>query len=215
MGLFNLFRRRPKPIPKQPHKRRRGPQKTRRRKPSSIHGQIKTLKTELSAMNDTLRKHSEQLTQHDSLLTDHTSSLEGLEDKLNSTPPTPIISKLAQPMQVSVPLTHAPDSSSAALDVALLSQQEKRILKVFTQNHSMYLSYQDVAKSLNKSPNTVKNQMNGLRLKANLFDRTIGEQSRSRFRLKEDLRIERYLNMGQATKPAESTTQTGQSIECV
>ena len=59
----------------------------------------------------------------------------------------------------------------------------------------MRLSYADVARALNKSPYTIKNQMNRMRLKADLFDRTIGDQSRNRFKLKDGVRIEKYLNL--------------------
>jgi hypothetical protein len=60
----------------------------------------------------------------------------------------------------------------------------------------MTLSYADIGRILNKSPLTIKNQMREIRLKANLFDRSIGEQNRHRFKLKKDLRIEKYLNVG-------------------
>jgi IS30 family transposase len=59
----------------------------------------------------------------------------------------------------------------------------------------MALSYTDIARALNKSPYTVKNQMRQMRLKADLFDRTVGDQSRNRFKLKDGLRIEKYLNV--------------------
>jgi hypothetical protein len=48
---------------------------------------------------------------------------------------------------------------------------------------------------LSRSPYTIKNQIRQIRLKADLFDRTVGDQSRNRFKLKDGLRIEKYLNV--------------------
>jgi hypothetical protein len=59
----------------------------------------------------------------------------------------------------------------------------------------MSLSYVDVARSLNKSPYTVKNQIRQMRLKADLFDKMIGDGGANRFKLKDGLRIEKYLNV--------------------
>ena len=59
----------------------------------------------------------------------------------------------------------------------------------------MAFSYIDIAKALGKSANTVKNQMHQLCMKADLFDKTIDNQSRNRFRLKDGLKIEQYLNV--------------------
>ncbi|MFC1794065.1 helix-turn-helix transcriptional regulator [Planctomycetota bacterium] len=81
-------------------------------------------------------------------------------------------------------------------DINHFSEQQKKILAVFFQNQDMSLSYVDIGRILNKSPHTIKNQMREIRLKADLFDRTFGEQSRHRFKLKKDLRIEKYLNVG-------------------
>ncbi len=68
-------------------------------------------------------------------------------------------------------------------------------MAVFFQNQGMALSYVDVARALNRSPYTVKNQIRQMRLKADLFDRTVGDESRNRFKLKDGLRIEKYLNV--------------------
>ncbi len=86
--------------------------------------------------------------------------------------------------------------STNKFDINRFSEQEKRILAVFFQNQQMALSYVDIARTLNKSPHTVKNQMRQMRLKADLFDRTVDNDSRNRFKLKDGLRVEKYLNVG-------------------
>lgn len=68
-------------------------------------------------------------------------------------------------------------------------------MAVFFQNQGMALSYVDIARALSRSPYTIKNQIRQIRLKADLFDRTVGDQSRNRFKLKDGLRIEKYLNV--------------------
>ena len=58
------------------------------------------------------------------------------------------------------------------------------------------MSYADVATVLGKSACTVKNQMNQIRHKADLFDCVTGPQSRHFFRLKDDLKVEKHLKVG-------------------
>ena len=58
----------------------------------------------------------------------------------------------------------------------------------------MPLSYQDVAKSLNKSPHTIKNQIRQINMKSSLFDKTIDAQNKNRFKLKKHLKIETDLD---------------------
>lgn len=38
--------------------------------------------------------------------------------------------------------------------------------------------------------------MHGLRLKVDLFEITVSDQSRNRFKLKNDVRVDQYLNVG-------------------
>jgi DNA-binding CsgD family transcriptional regulator len=82
-------------------------------------------------------------------------------------------------------------------DIARFSEQEKRILTVFFQNKDMALSYADIAKYLGKSPNTIKNQMRQVSMKADLFNYTVGDESRKRFKLKDGLKIEKYLGISE------------------
>ena len=65
---------------------------------------------------------------------------------------------------------------------------------VFLENRDMSLSYQDIAKSLGKSPHTVKNQMHQINMKTDLFDKTVDPQNRNRFKLKKHLISEAKLN---------------------
>jgi hypothetical protein len=70
------------------------------------------------------------------------------------------------------------------------------LITVFFGNRSRPLSYADAAALLGKSAYTVKNQMNQIRQKADLFDCSIGRQSRHFFKLKDDLKVEKYLDLG-------------------
>jgi DNA-binding CsgD family transcriptional regulator len=82
------------------------------------------------------------------------------------------------------------------LDVDQFSEQQKRLLGVFFQHRDRQMSYADVAAMLGKSACTVKNQMNQIRQKADLFDCVTGPQSRNFFRLKDDLKVEKLLKVG-------------------
>jgi hypothetical protein len=59
----------------------------------------------------------------------------------------------------------------------------------------MALSYRDVGSMLGKSVNTVKNQMHQILIKADLFERLIDNDMRNRFKLKNGIKIEKYLNI--------------------
>jgi DNA-binding CsgD family transcriptional regulator len=77
------------------------------------------------------------------------------------------------------------------LDLDDFSEQEKRILNTLLTHKNMALSYEDLAKSLNKSPNTIKNQLNKIRAKSDILEISYGE--RNRFKLKTDLKISKSL----------------------
>jgi DNA-binding NarL/FixJ family response regulator len=59
----------------------------------------------------------------------------------------------------------------------------------------MALSYKDIGSILGKSANTIKNQMHQILIKADLFERAIDNDMRNRFRLKDGIKIEKYLNI--------------------
>ena len=79
------------------------------------------------------------------------------------------------------------------MDIDSITEQEKRIIGVFLAHRDMSLSYQDIAKSLDKSPYTVKNQMRQINMKANLFDRMVDSQGKNRFKLRKYLKVEANL----------------------
>ena len=136
------------------------------------------------------------------------------------TPREPLPIDAFLPPPESLP-TEFPDPASSAqpaqarppqqFDIECFTEQEKRVLAVFFQNKGMRMSYADVARTLNKSAYTVKNQMNQIRQKADLFDCTIGNQSRNLFALKADLRVEKYLKVGQPNERPVSMPEPDQS----
>jgi hypothetical protein len=73
------------------------------------------------------------------------------------------------------------------------------------------MSYVDVATALGKSAHTVKNQMNQIRHKADLFDCVTGPESRNLFKLKDDLKVETRLKVGRPVGRPVSTTEPDQS----
>ena len=85
------------------------------------------------------------------------------------------------------------------VDINSLSERERKILTVFFQHPDMALSYVDIGKFLNKSPNTIKNQLRQLGFKADLFSKTADAENRNRFRLKDHLRIEKYLKLADSS----------------
>ena len=57
----------------------------------------------------------------------------------------------------------------------------------------MALSYRDIASSLNKAPTTIKNQIHQILLKADILEKHTDTGMTNRFRLKDGVRIEKYL----------------------
>jgi len=162
---------------------------------------IDALQARTQTTNALLEQHSKELSEHKGIIEQHSVKLSTLEQAVNCQPANLRLtwnSRASRPDQASSQATAATPSnlqSPQKLDVDCFSEQEKRIMAVFFQNQGMALSYTDIARALNKSPYTVKNQMRQMRLKADLFDRTVGDQSRNRFKLKDGLRIEKYLNV--------------------
>lgn len=167
-----------------------------------ISSDVENLKAQINTVNIALKKHDDQLTGHGKLIGQHSERFEKLEEKVNTIQIVPAnVGMIPDIRPIRIPntsTTPAPTARESAqkFDINRFSQQQKRILAVFFQNQDMTLSYADIGRILNKSPLTIKNQMREIRLKADLFDRSIGEQSRHRFKLKKDLRIEKYLNVG-------------------
>ena len=59
----------------------------------------------------------------------------------------------------------------------------------------MGLSYRDIAHALAKSPNTIKNELRQISMKADLFTKNVDAGNRNRFKLRDGLKIEKYLNI--------------------
>ena len=182
MGLFDFFRRRRR----QPKRRKKIISRDRR--------DIGLVQKDLQTVKITIDQHSRELADHKLLLDSHTAKITSLEQVISLAKPEP---PPAERTVFNQPATTKPatERSSREHNMESFSQQEKRILAVLFQNPDMALSYVDIAKTLGKSPNTIKNQMHQIGLKADLFDKTIGDEQRNRFKLKDGLRIEKYLNV--------------------
>jgi transposase-like protein len=200
MGFFDLFRKKRKARPRM---RRQSRASVAKLKESfeKARVDIDALQARTQTTNALLEQHSKELSEHKGIIEQHSVRLATLEQAVNwqsSNRRLALNSQPNRPDQASNPLPAATPGNlplPQKLDVDCFSEQEKRILAVFFQNQGMALSYTDIARALNKSPYTVKNQIRQMRLKADLFDRTVGDQSRNRFKLKDGLRIEKYLNV--------------------
>jgi hypothetical protein len=169
-----------------------------------IHARIEKLEAEKKTMHLLLHEHHHTLAEHTRWLEKHAKTLDELVDLPAFSRP-----KESEPEQESkeaiefVPkiTTKRPTvlPKPDKLQVNSLSRQEQKILTVFFQHPDMALSYMDIGTFLKKSSNTIKNQMRQLGMKADLFSKTTDNENRNRFQLKDDLRIEKYLNLG---KPA-------------
>ena len=200
MGLFSFFRKKRKVKVKRKRRTRKPPAR-KKQTFEKIKVDIENLQGQLKTINIALDKHNDELLEHTKLISGHSKALEKLEQIVTKTPIIPPAEEKTQanrpvaminPPAMSNPPT---DNLDRKFDINHFSEQEKRILAVFFQNKDMALSYIDIATALNKSPHTVKNQINRMRLKAELFDRTIDNDSRNRFKLKDGLRIEKYLKV--------------------
>jgi len=202
MGLFDFLRKKKKAKTKRKKRSGKTTLKTKRNI-EKIEAGIESLQTQIGTMHIALKKHDDELSEHTRLLGEHTKDLEKLEQIVTTAQIAPTVEEKTQsnrpaaminPLTVTKPPTIG---SSHQFDINRFSEQEKRILAVFFQNQEMAISYVDIARTLNKSPHTVKNQMRQMRLKADLFERTVDNDSRNRFKLKDGLKIEKYLNVSQ------------------
>jgi len=213
MGLFTLFRKKRK----RQKQRKRSSNTSKKTRPdiNKIKGQIENIAGQINTINIALKKHNDQLAEHAQYIKNNSKGLEKLEQILEAVPISSATRTCGSDSYGSENTTRfGPDQPTQPkpaqkFDIDQFSEQEKRILTIFFQNKSSRLSYLDIAKMLNKSAYTVKNQMRQIRQKANLFDQTIGRQSRNLFKLKNDLRIEKYLNIGQPIELPISTCPVG------
>ena len=156
---------------------------------------------DLAEMSTMLDRHGGELTEHKRLIDDHTAKLASLEQRLAA--PTAAPQRELSPVSRPILPNNLPIATNPPMypvpqrhNIDSFSPQEKRILSLFFENPGMALSYVDIAKVLDKSSNTVKNQIHQLIMKADLFERAIDNQNRNRFKLKEGLKIDRFFNVG-------------------
>ena len=157
------------------------------------------LKTEIKTMHMLLQKHDQSIDIHGKVIEKHRRKLEKLVDQPGSGHPKIKEQKQCTDFrhtQVEKPPTGgASPEKSDKLNLESLSRQERKILNVFFQHPDMALSYVDIGSFLKKSPNTIKNQMRQLRMKADLFSKSCDDENRNRFRIRDRLRLEKYLKL--------------------
>jgi DNA-binding CsgD family transcriptional regulator len=200
MGLFHFFIRKKKKISKRSSKRRTAESKQIFEK---ITNDIQNLRDQTGTTNIILHKHEQEINNHKTLIERHSRQLDTLEQLVAKQPAYP--ANIALPAvnrpDISINLPIAPSRQSRQqgqkFDIAGFSEQEKRILAVFFQNKDMPLSYADIGRYLGKSSNTIKNQLRQINMKADLFNYTIGNESRKKFKLKDGLKIENYLGISE------------------
>jgi DNA-binding CsgD family transcriptional regulator len=213
MGLLDLFRIRTRPprvTPWQEGYRRLAAAI------SNVSDQVLNLDAEIGTIHMVLNKHENAIAECRDLTDQHGKTLMRLEQIVNSRPAEPVcqMNRSIDPARTSpaVPTlesaAHIPDRR---LDIDQFSEQQKRLLAVFFQNKDREMSYTDVAAALGKSAHTVKNQMNQIRQKADLFDCVTGRESRNFFKLKDDLKVETRLKVGRPTARPFSTTEPDRS----
>jgi len=213
MGLLDLFRMRTRPPKSNPW------QEGYRRLAaalSNVNDRIVSLDAEIGTIHMALNGHENAITECRDLTDQHSKTLMQLE-QLVSSQPTQSIGRMdrsigaaltTSALAVAEPTACAP---ARRLDIDQFSEQQKRLLAVFFQNRDREMSYADVATALGKSAHTVKNQINQIRHKADLFDCVIGPESRNLFKLKDDLKVETRLKLGRPMGRPVSTTEPDRS----
>ena len=198
MGLFDIFRKKKK------HKTRKkkspeGSTAKISQNITKLNSDIENLQNQIGTINIILRKHNDEIAENLILIEKHSSQIKDLEQLVTKLSTNPIKEQIIPANRpnatVLEPLSSTPDQKiHQKVNIDAFSCQEKRILGVFFQNRDMALSYADIAQALNKSPNTIKNQMRQINIKANLFTKNVDSDNRNRFKLRESLQIKEYLN---------------------
>ena len=216
MGLFDLFRsKRAKTYVSQEEHRRLAAALC------DLRAQVSNLDTQIDTVHLAIRRHENDLAACKDLTDRHEKALTQLEQIVNSPPAQPAgyteqfpqhsvgaIAGAANPPAID----SAPYPPARRLDIDRFSEQQKRLLAVFFQNRDRQMSYADLAAVLGKSAYTVKNQMNLIRHKADLFDCTVGPESRNFFKLKDDLKVEKQLKAGRPAGRPVSMTEPDRTV---
>jgi len=198
MGLFAIFKKKKKRKAKKRRSNSTTPLSSR--KFTKLNAEVKNLVSQIGTLNIILQKHDQEIAEQTIIIKKNSEQLKNLEQLVAQSAVSPIKDQIEPTNRPIVPLP--PEQLSVLsqeplkqkLDINTFSTQEKNILAVFFQNRNMALSYSDIAKALNKSPNTIKNQMRQINTKANLFTKAVDSNNRNRFKLCENLKIEKYLN---------------------
>lgn len=190
----------------------------------TLQAHLDRLGGRIETIDIAIKGHNDRLGAHDERLQDHAHRFQTLEQKIASPTVEPMTfgrPGLGYPDRARIPLPAVHSSRTQQFDIEQFTEQQKRVLACFFQNKTKPMSYADVARLLNKSAYTIKNHMNRIRQKADLFDRTIGPQSRNLFTLKDDLRVEKYLKVGRPVQrhqsseaPESSDTEAEPVTEC-
>ena len=210
MRLFDLFRKR---------RKRKGTRKrpgSRTSKTSRDIARLTTglenMQTQINTTNLILQKHDNDILENSLTIKGQCEQIQNLEYLVaaaTSTPENlglPLVNRPHQAPVPSIMQRTGPSEDNQKFDISRFTEQEKRILAVFFQSQGMALSYADIAQWLDKSHHTVKNQMNQIRAKTDLFTWQTDNENRKIFRLKDGLKIEKYLNIH---RPVRETGQTG------
>jgi DNA-binding CsgD family transcriptional regulator len=197
MRFLKLFKTKKKKTASKHNKQKN----TNKQKSSSSVNRLAKKTDRLTHQLDTVNiaiKHLQQKSEtHDELINTNSQKLQSLEQRLTVNqpinPPAESINQ-QQPVLNTVFNQNQPTGESK-MDISTFTPQEKRLLSVFFDNRDMHLSYRDIGKTLGKSPHTVKNQLRQIRMKADLFDQSITDKSRKRFKLKDNLKIQNFLDI--------------------
>jgi hypothetical protein len=199
MGLFDLFIRR---------KKRTDRRKRLKGQSISVRQQIAGIKSQVESITGILQEHRKNIDENSTLIKEHTQKLKNLEDVLTNQPiflPPRQTSPNQRPDWLVKPVQSS-GTNICKLDIDRFSNQEKLILSAFFNHQDMALSYRDIGSMLGKSANTIKNQMHQILIKADLFERLVDNDMRNRFKLKEGIKVEKYLNIN---RPSDQQVDTG------
>ena len=176
---------------------------------------LERLNGRFSTVDIALKRHDNQLATHEACLREQMQTLQTLEQKVTNPPTSPMTFRAARRQREAagsqVSSVAARPRPAQQFDIEQFTEQQKRLLAVFFQNKGRRMSYADIAARMNKSACTIKNKMNQIRQKADLFDCSIGSQSRNLFKLKDDLRVEKYLKVGQPVERSEAIAEPDSS----
>ena len=150
---------------------------------------IKQFKQAFSKIKSEQKKQNEELIKHSEQIQTNSMSLEALVIVKPTSRPT---KQLPKPQLVETHLNTG--ESINTLRINDFTEKEKGILNTLFQNKDMSLSYLDISKVLDKSPNTIKNQIREINMKSEVLEETTDSTNRKRFTLKKGLIIEKPLD---------------------